>query len=127
MGRAAPAATGSCGDERGRDVLQHRKRQPRSLPGNVVAITGAARGIGLATARALANQGAVVAIGDLDGDLAAEAAAQLGGDAFGVAFDVTDNAAFAAFLDGVEHRLGPLDARAALAHLTKAADIVDDI
>ncbi len=36
-------------------------------------------------------------------------AAELGGDAFGVGVDVTDNAAFTAFLDGVEHRLGPLD------------------
>lgn len=53
-------------------MLQHRKSQPRSLSGKVVAITGAARGIGFATARALANQGAVVAVGDLDGDLTAQ-------------------------------------------------------
>src|SRR6059036_4144738 len=84
-------------------------REPRSLSGKVVAITGGARGIGLATARALARQGARVALGDLDGELAAQVAAELGGDAFGVGVDVTDNAAFAAFLDGVEHRLGPLD------------------
>jgi NAD(P)-dependent dehydrogenase (short-subunit alcohol dehydrogenase family) len=84
-------------------------REPRSLSGKVVAITGGARGIGYATARALADQGARVAIGDLDGDLADQVAAELGGDAFGVAVDVTDNSAFTAFLDGVEHRLGPLD------------------
>ena len=84
-------------------------REPRSLSNRVVAITGGARGIGYATARALAHQGACVAIGDLDGDLADQVAAELGGDAFGVAVDVTDNAAFTAFLDGVEHRLGPLD------------------
>jgi NAD(P)-dependent dehydrogenase (short-subunit alcohol dehydrogenase family) len=82
--------------------------RPRSLSNQVVAITGGARGIGHATARALAHQGARVAIGDLDGDLAAEVAAELGGDAFGVGVDVTDNAAFTAFLDGVEYRLGPL-------------------
>jgi NAD(P)-dependent dehydrogenase (short-subunit alcohol dehydrogenase family) len=90
-------------------MLQLTKRQPRSLSGKVVAITGAARGIGYATARVLADRGAVVAVGDLDGDLAEAAAAQLGGGAFGVGVDVTDNAAFTAFLDGVEHRLGPLD------------------
>lgn len=90
-------------------VLTNRRGQPRSLSGQVVAITGGARGIGHATARALSGQGARVAIGDLDGELAAHAAAQLGGDAFGVAIDVTDNGAFTAFLDGVEHRLGPLD------------------
>jgi NAD(P)-dependent dehydrogenase (short-subunit alcohol dehydrogenase family) len=90
-------------------VLTNRRGQPRSLSGQVVAITGGARGIGHATARALSGQGARVAIGDLDGELAAHAAAQLGGNAFGVAIDVTDNGAFTAFLDGVEHRLGPLD------------------
>lgn len=89
--------------------MRTRRGQPRSLSNKVVAITGAARGIGHATARALADKGARVAIGDLDGDLAGQAASELGGDAFGVGVDVTDNAAFAAFLDGVEHRLGPLD------------------
>jgi NAD(P)-dependent dehydrogenase (short-subunit alcohol dehydrogenase family) len=90
-------------------MLQLTKRKPRALSGKVVAITGAARGIGHATARALADRGAVVAVGDLDGDLAEAVAGQLGGGAFGVGVDVTDNAAFTAFLDGVEHRLGPLD------------------
>jgi NAD(P)-dependent dehydrogenase (short-subunit alcohol dehydrogenase family) len=84
-------------------------REPRSLSNKVVAITGGARGIGHATGRALAHRGARVAIGDLDGDLAAQVAAELGGDSFGVGVDVTDNAAFTTFLDGVEHRLGPLD------------------
>jgi NAD(P)-dependent dehydrogenase (short-subunit alcohol dehydrogenase family) len=90
-------------------MLKHRRGQPRALSNQVVAITGGARGIGHAAARALAHQGARVAIGDLDGDLADEVATGLGGDAFGVGVDVTDNAAFTAFLDGVEHRLGPLD------------------
>src|SRR3954464_4429143 len=90
-------------------MLNHRRGQPRSLSNQVVAITGAARGIGYATAQALARQGARVAIGDLDGDLADQGAADLGGGAFGVHVDVTDNAAFTAFLDGVEHRLGPID------------------
>ena len=90
-------------------TLRHRRGQPRALSNQVVAITGGARGIGHATARALAHQGARVAIGDLDGDLAVEVATQLGGAAFGVGVDVTDNAAFTALLDGVEHRLGPLE------------------
>ena len=86
-----------------------RTREPRSLNGKVVAITGGARGIGLATAKVLARNRAMIAIGDLDGDLAERATAGLGNGSFGVGVDVTDHAAFSAFLDGVEHRLGPLD------------------
>jgi len=75
-----------------------------------VAITGGARGLGLATAKALAAKGARVAIGDLDGDLAsAEAAALAGGPHLGLALDVTDPDRFSSFLDDVESELGPLD------------------
>ena len=92
----------------------------------VVAITGGARGIGHATARALAHRGMRIAIGDLDGDLAEQVAAELGGDAFGVGVDVTDNAAFARFLDGVEHRLGPLDVLVNNAGIMSAGPIDDE-
>jgi NAD(P)-dependent dehydrogenase (short-subunit alcohol dehydrogenase family) len=84
-------------------------RPPRDLTGTVVAITGAARGIGAATARALAREGARVAIGDLDGDLAAGVVDELGTEAIARKLDVTDRSGFAAFLDEVEDELGPLD------------------
>ena len=81
----------------------------RSLSGQVVAITGGARGIGRSTAAALIRQGARVAIGDIDADLVERTAQELGAGTVALPVDVTDRDSFAAFLDGVESRLGPLD------------------
>lgn len=84
-----------------------------SLTGKVVAVTGAARGIGLATAEAFLAAGAKVAIGDLDADLAEKAAVELGsagtGSVVGLPLNVTDPASFEAFLTEAEAQLGPLD------------------
>jgi NAD(P)-dependent dehydrogenase (short-subunit alcohol dehydrogenase family) len=82
---------------------------PRSLHGRVVVVTGGGRGIGKAIAGGLAAKGCRVAIGDLDAYAAREAAEELGGEAVGLALDVTDHAGFTTFLDEVERRLGPVD------------------
>ena len=82
---------------------------PRSLAGQTIAITGGARGIGRATAKALLAQGARVAIGDIEQSLAEQTAAELGSGAIGLPLDVTSRESFTAFLDQVEDRLGPLD------------------
>ncbi len=82
---------------------------PRSLAGQIVAITGGARGIGRATAAALISHGARVAIGDIDAGLAEKTAGELGAGTVGLRLDVTNRDSFAAFLDEVEARLGPLD------------------
>ncbi|MCE5289561.1 MAG: SDR family oxidoreductase [Nocardiaceae bacterium] len=76
------------------------------LRGAVVVITGGARGIGYATAQAFAKQGARVVIGDLDGDVAKEAARNLGALAMGLPLDVTDKESFAAFVQKIL-RSGP--------------------
>jgi NADP-dependent 3-hydroxy acid dehydrogenase YdfG len=73
----------------------------------VVAVTGGARGIGLATARAFAASGARVAIGDIDADLAAAEAAAIGG--FAAPLDVRDRGSFADFLARAAEDLGPVD------------------
>ena len=73
-----------------------------------VAVTGGARGIGLAIAQHLARRGERVAIGDIDGDLANAAAATIEG-ALGMALDVADADAFDRFLDVAEDALGPVD------------------
>ena len=81
-----------------------------AISGRMVAITGGARGLGLATAKELASRGARVAIGDLDGDLARVEAAALPGPGphAGYPLDVTDQESFAAFLDQAGE-LGPLE------------------
>jgi NADP-dependent 3-hydroxy acid dehydrogenase YdfG len=84
-------------------------KQPRSLTGRVVAITGAARGIGRATAEALAREGASVAIGDLDGDLARTTAREIGPRATAFQLDVTDRGSFERFVDAVQAEVGPVD------------------
>lgn len=85
----------------------------------VVLITGGARGVGLATGRALAARGARVALADLDGELARSEAAAIRGAA-GYDVDVGDRASFAALLDDVERDLGPVGVlvnNAAVMHL----------
>ncbi|MCA2208874.1 SDR family oxidoreductase [Nocardia rosealba] len=80
------------------------------LDGALVAITGAARGIGLATARAFVAAGARVALGDLDEALVVQAAAEFGDRAMGHALDVTDKDSYARFLDAaVDWHGRPLD------------------
>tara|TARA_R110000868_G_scaffold257504_1_gene514654 strand:+ start:8410 stop:9201 length:792 start_codon:yes stop_codon:yes gene_type:complete len=73
--------------------------------GKVVAITGGARGIGLAMAQAFHDRGARIAIADLQG---AEAAAESFGG-YGARVDVTRESDIAAFLDATEKQLGPVD------------------
>ena len=84
-------------------------KQPRILTGQVAAITGAARGIGKATAQAFRREGMKVAIGDLDLELAQATATELGGDTIALPLNVTDRASVRAFLDATEQQLGPID------------------
>ncbi|BBX67457.1 SDR family oxidoreductase [Mycolicibacterium psychrotolerans] len=80
----------------------------RNLSGKVVMITGSARGIGAATARAFANEGAKVVISDIDAKALAEAAESLQ-PALALPFDVSDRAAFDASCDRIEAEVGPID------------------
>jgi NAD(P)-dependent dehydrogenase (short-subunit alcohol dehydrogenase family) len=84
-------------------------REPKSLHGKVVAITGGARGIGKATATQLVRAGARVAIGDLDLELARATAQELGSSVTAYELDVTSRESVARFLDAVEADAGPLD------------------
>lgn len=74
------------------------------ISGTVVLVTGGGSGLGAATARRLATQGAKVAILDFDIERAKEVAAEFGGVA--VQADVSDEAAVGAAFDQVETALG---------------------
>jgi len=76
-----------------------------SLAGEVAVVTGAASGIGLATARRLAQAGARVVLADIAD--ASEAAAELGG--IYQACDVSSDAAVEAALQLAVERFGRLD------------------
>ncbi len=101
-------------------------RQPRILAGETAAITGAARGIGRATAEACLAKGMRVAIGDVDFDAAARTASELGPSAVALPLDVTDRESFASFLDGVEEQLGPLDVLVNNAGIMQVGRFIDE-
>jgi NADP-dependent 3-hydroxy acid dehydrogenase YdfG len=101
-------------------------KQPRILAGETAAITGAARGIGRATAEAFLRKGMKVAIGDVDFDAAQKTAAELGPSAVALPLDVTDRGSFAAFLDAAEAQLGPVDVLVNNAGIMQIGRFIDE-
>src|SRR5687768_16741798 len=80
------------------------------LTGKVALVTGAARGIGFETAKALVGRGASVVVVDLRGEDAIAAAAQMDGErALGLAADVTDRDAMQKVVASTVERFGRLD------------------
>jgi NAD(P)-dependent dehydrogenase (short-subunit alcohol dehydrogenase family) len=79
------------------------------LAGKVAIVTGAAQGIGTATAHLLAARGASVIVADIDAAGAGRCAAAIGGDAFALPFDLADEAQIAAAVAAVVERFGRID------------------
>ncbi len=77
------------------------------LVGTVAAVTGGASGIGRALARRLGQEGATVAVVDLDGPGAQAVADEIGG--LGVETDVADEPAVVDLIARIERDLGPLE------------------
>lgn len=96
-----------------------------SVADKVIAITGGARGIGLAIATVLQNLGGEVAIGDIDESAVKEAGARLGLKVCR-GLDVTDRQSFTDFLDSVESELGPVDVVVNNAGIIAVGSAVDE-
>ncbi len=97
------------------------------LEGKTAIISGAAgpRGIGFATAKLFAAQGAKVAIVDIDGAAAETAAAELGRHHLGLACDVTDRTSCGRAVDAVTAQFGRIDILINNAGVTQPAKVVD--
>ena len=80
----------------------------RQISGMSIIVTGGARGIGRATVERFARQGASVAVGDLDPELAEETTAAYGARVVAARLDVSDPGSWREFLAAVAH-LGPWD------------------
>jgi rhamnulose-1-phosphate aldolase/alcohol dehydrogenase len=112
-------------------VLEEQKLQrrpkPRPLAGRVAVVTGAASGIGLGTAQALAAEGANVVVADLEQAKVDDVATDLGGPdrAVGIVVDVTDETAVAAAVDAAVLSFGGVDLLVNNAGITRAGSLGD--
>jgi 3-oxoacyl-[acyl-carrier protein] reductase len=101
----------------------------RSITGQVAVVTGAASGMGRATAHLLADEGAVVAVLDRapgGAEAVAQEIADNGGRAVGIDVDLADAAATADAMASARAALGPIDLLVNNAGLSLPAPIDQD-
>jgi NAD(P)-dependent dehydrogenase (short-subunit alcohol dehydrogenase family) len=97
----------------------------RPISGQVVLVTGAARGIGATAAKQLAARGAKVALVGLEPDELAKVAADCGPDAAWFEADVTDAAAIEAAVQGAVQRFGGIDVVIANAGIATGGSVLN--
>lgn len=81
----------------------------RGLRDKSIIIAGGGSGIGMATAERLAQEGARVVVGDIDGAAATAVAERIGNGAVGVAFDIADDASVGNLVATAVREFGGLD------------------
>ena len=89
-----------------------------NLQGKVIAITGAASGMGLATAKMLATRGAILALADTNEELLKSTAEDIdsaGGKVSATVLDVRNRMDVEFWIQGVVEKYGRLDGAANLA------------
>ncbi len=97
----------------------------KRLAGKSAVVTGAARGIGAAIAKAYVAEGARVAIADINLESAAQTAAAIGDAAYAIHLDVTDQNSIDACIESVEKQAGGVDILVNNAALFDLAPIED--
>lgn len=95
----------------------------RRFAGRRIYLTGAASGIGLATARLLASQGAALALADVQADKLAAAARETGGQA--LVADLRDGDAIDRSVAGAAEAMGGIDGVVNCAGVPSGADIAE--
>jgi len=105
-------------------------RLSRSIAGRVALVTGAASGMGRATAHLFADEGAHVAVTDLDADAVQRVVDEIdaaGGSAAGWVMDVADAEAVPRVVGEIAERFGGLDIVVNNAGIVRAAPIDSDL
>lgn len=95
--------------------------------GKVAIVSGAAQGMGAATARLFAAEGAKVVLGDVAEDKGQATAADIGGESFFQHLDVRSDASWAALVDRTVAQFGTVDIlvnNAAIVHFTAIEELV---
>jgi NAD(P)-dependent dehydrogenase (short-subunit alcohol dehydrogenase family) len=105
------------------------KAAEKPLARQIAAITGGGSGIGRATAKAMARNGAEIAVLDIDGEAASRVAKEIGGAAQAYACDVTDGDSVRRTFDAIVQAFGGVDivvSNAGAAWQGRIADVDDE-
>ena len=106
-----------------KENIHKRNDRPGRLSGKIAVVTGGAQGFGLGIATEMYLQGADVVIADLNFEQALAAAAKLGGRAFAVSADVSNEASVEKMICSAVERFGGLDILVSNAGVLKAGGL----